>query len=190
MHKRLIAATLFLTLLASGCGGGGASSATSGPSAASEPSAEFLQPGGTGNKYVTFGKEASPEEREAASKVLEQNLKAREDAKFGTQCHTLAPAGRQEISKALKRVKANYFKKYVPGPCPKELREFAEPFVDSEIGRIDTLSGAISVLRVKGNSAYALYHGNDKNDYDMPMANIDGQWKVVSLSPTRLGPTS
>jgi hypothetical protein len=189
MHKGLIAATLILILLASGCGGGGASDATSGPSAASEPSTEFLQPGGPGDKYVTFGEEASAAEREAASKVLATNLKAREDAKFGIQCHTLDEAGQVEVQKALERIKATYHKKYVPGPCVKELRELAEPLVDSEVGRTDTLSRPISALRIKATSAYALYHGNDKNDYAMPMENVGGRWEVSSLNPIKLGTT-
>ncbi len=188
MRKGLIAATLILMLLASGCGG--TSSTNSRASASNEPSTEFLQPKGTGNKYVTFGEEASPEEREAASKVLATNLRAREDAKFEIQCRTMNAPGRREINLALKRIKATYHKKYVPGPCAKELRELAEPLVDSEVGRTDTLSGSISALRIKADSAYALYHGNDKNDYAMPMTTAGGQWKVGSLNPTKLGPAA
>jgi len=72
--------------------------------------------------------------------------------------------------------------------CPKELKKLAEPLSGSKQIRADTLTGEIAALRVKGTQAYALYHGNDGNDYAVPMEMEGGSWKVGAIIPTELPP--
>jgi hypothetical protein len=185
--KLLLAATTVVALivLAMGCGGGSSSSSSTAGSTREDPageaSAEFLHPKSPNNKYVKFGTEAPTAEREAASKVLEENLKAREEADFATQCATLNPATLEEVASPKEKGSA------AAAACPKAVKELADPLNRTRKIRADTLGGPIAALRMKGEKAYALYHGNDKKDYLMPMEKENGVWKVGSLTTTELG---
>ena len=169
-------------LLLVGCGGGSSTAdvgKTSG-GGPSEPSKQFQDPEGPKGKepVATFGKESGDAEREDASAVLAENLTAREKADFATQCDTL---GKRGIEAILGKGKGGERSK-----CQKELKKLAEPLSGSKEIRADTLSGEIAALRVKGNQAYALYHGNDGKDYAMPMELEGGSWKVGGIVTTEL----
>jgi len=175
-------ALIGLALIVAGCGGGGSSSSGGGsssapssdPSASPEPNAEFKTSHG-GKKIVEFGEEGSLEEWEAANAVVVENLKAREAGDWAGQCKTLSQAGIEEIRGTKKR-----------SECPARLKEIGEPLSRTKKLREDTLPGSIQVLRVKGNQAYALYNGNDGNDYAMPLIKEDGQWRVTRLTTIEL----
>jgi hypothetical protein len=179
---RAIALAAMATLLLVGCGGGGSTSVgtTSSSGGAAEPSKEFQDPeGAKGPEPVaTFGKESGDAEREEASAVLAKNLTAREKADFATQCETLGKRG-LEVVLGKSKVAAQ-------SKCQKELKKLAEPLAGSKEFRIDTLSGEVAALRVKGSQAYALYHGSDGQDYAMPMERESGEWKVGSIATTGL----
>jgi hypothetical protein len=173
--------------LVSSCGGGSNSASTSSGSSTSssegkvgKTSAEFLRPKAPNNKYVKFGAEAPTAEREAATKVLEENLKARQDGDFVTQCASLDKATIEELAEPRKGAAAE-------AACPAALKKLAEPLKSTTKARADTLGGPIAVLRIKGPKAYALYHGNNKTDYSMPMVKEGGSWKVGSLVGSELG---
>ncbi len=170
---RAVALAAVAGLLLVGCGAGGSSSASEGSTGA--PSKQFQDPEGPNGKepIATFGKESEGAEREEASAVLEKNLTAREKANFATQCNTLGKRGLESLlgkGEGTKRSK-----------CQKELKKLAEPLSETKKIRADTLSGEIAALRVKGNQAYALYHGNDGKDYAMPMEMEGGSWKVGAI---------
>jgi hypothetical protein len=173
-----IALLALASLLVAGCG---RSSSSGDSSTASEASAQFLQPGSANNKLVKFGSEAPSGVREEASKVLTDNLEARQAANFTAQCATLAQKQLEQVSKAkgAKAVKA----------CPKELRKLAEPLSGSKSIRANQLTGPISALRVKGDEAYALFHGKDGDDYAVPMRPEGGGWEVAAIVLTKLGTT-
>lgn len=185
--RRLRIATLVsvigLSLLASGCGGNSSSSDDSGTTKAAvkeatpEPSSEFLDD--SNRSIVKFGTEASLKEREAAGAVLAENLKAREAADFKTRCDTLTAKAIEEIPGATEPggLKDN---------CAVALKELATPLLHSAKIRKDTLSGPIAALRVKGDAAYALYHGNDGKDYGMSLKKEDGTWKVGAIETIEL----
>jgi hypothetical protein len=159
-----------------GCGGGSSSSsgASSEGRSGAGPSAEFLKPKGK-NEIATFGQEAPPELREAASAIVTESLKARAAADFATQCETLNMKGIADVPGA-----ENH------SDCPKALRAYAEPLANSKKIRADTLSGPIAAFRVKGDQGYAIYHGNDGKNYAMPMEKEDGSWKVSSVTTIEL----
>jgi hypothetical protein len=180
----VFAATLIaVALVAAGCGGGSSGSeataaTTAGSSTARDATAQFLKPGET-NPTVEFGKEASAALREEVSRVVAKSLKARESAAFETQCQTLS-------------IKAIHV---VPGGnnrsvCPAALKKFATPLSETVKARKDTLSGSIDAMRVKGDKAFALWHGNDRNDYSMPLEKEGGSWKVASILTTELSSTA
>ena len=168
-------AILATVLLTAGCGSG----STNSTQKSTELSAQFLRPQSPNNKYVTFGAEAPVTEREAASKVLAENLEAREAANFAAQCATLDLAEVEEVAEE----RGNQAKKI----CTKALRITAEPLKGSEKVRADPLVGRITALRVNGLKAYALFHGIDKIDYAVPMTKEGGDWKVGAILMTELG---
>jgi len=169
---------------AAGCGGGSSSDASAQGSGSSEieaskpgegePSRTFLSKSGE-NKIPKFGREASADERAAASKVLEENLQAREAGDWAAQCASLTPGAIKEVHEGAVEQGAG------SGGCTKELKARAEPLQRSQSLRVNTMTGPIDALRFKGHRAYALYHGTGSQDYAMPMEKIDGEWKVDSL---------
>jgi hypothetical protein len=178
------AALASIGLLAVGCGSGSNSSTSSGTTGAAvaagngpELSAEFLNK--TDRSIVKFGKEASAAEREAASAVLTESLEAREAGDFATQCATLTSTAIAEIPGARESgsLKDN---------CPAALKELATPLSQSAKARKNTLSGPITALRVEGNVAHALYHGNDGKDYAIGLEKENGVWKVGSIETIEL----
>jgi hypothetical protein len=178
---------LILALVAvTGCGSSGGSSSSS-----SESGTEASQPlTGTrsfpktaeSKQYVAFGKEAGATDREAASAVLTENLEARQGADFAGQCSSLGKAGLEAVLGAMKSSEV----KAARAECAGSLKSLAEPLSSTKEVRTNTLSGPISALRVKGPKAYALYHGNDGNDYAMPMEKEGGKWMVGSIVTTEL----
>lgn len=172
---RMIAGVAVLVLIAAivmaGCGG------SSSDANETEAGKTFLKKGSK-NKIATFGEEADSDEREAASEVLEENLEAREAGEWAKQCSSLSAGRLKQIEKnSLLGPEAN---------CAEDIKSFAEPLPESKEARENTLEGSIDALRVKGDKAYALYHGKDGKDYAMPMRMEDGEWKVGSLTTTEI----
>jgi hypothetical protein len=181
----MVAATL-MAAFASGCGSGDSSSSTSSDSSsgnATTPSesagiASFLKKGSK-NKIATFGQEASAEEREAASSVLEENLQTRAAGDWASQCSTLAAATiKKEVEEAP-------IAQGIEG-CAKQLEAQAKPLSITKGVRANTMTASIGALRVKGDKAFALYHGTKGVDYSMPMEKEGDEWKVASLTTTKL----
>jgi hypothetical protein len=188
-------AALAIAALIAGCGGGssssGSSTSSSGASSpnsestspasessgGSEPSAEFFGPTGK-NQTAEFGEEASDEEREAASEVLEENLEARAAGDWKGQCDTLSAAVAKNTAKQgeVANVKG----------CAASLELLAQPPARTKAFRANTMTGPIDALRVEGNDGFALYHGAEGQDYSMQMEKEDGEWKVSSLSTRTL----
>jgi hypothetical protein len=177
---------LAVVWLVAGCGGGSSSDADADAQRSESDGIEASEPGegepsrsflskGDQNKIPKFGREASAKERAAASKVLEENLRAREAGNWSAQCASLTP-------EAIIEVKEGAVAQGVGGGgCAKELKARAEPLQRSKPLRVNTLTGPIDALRFKGRRAYALYHGPGGQDYAMPMEKIKGTWKVNSL---------
>lgn len=157
-----------------GCGG------SSGSSNANEPEASkaFLSPKGK-NTIPKFGEEASSDEREAASAVLEENLEARAAGEWAKQCASMSVA-------AIKKVEGAAAYRNIPKGCVSALKTQGEPKSETQSVRENTMSGPIDALRVKGEKGYALYHGTKGKDYAMPMEKENGEWKVGSVVTTEL----
>jgi len=164
-------------LLLVACGSGSSSSPrTSADTGGGEASSQFLV-AGKPNKIARFGQEATAAEREAASSVLEQNLRARAAGDWAKQCSSLTAA----IVAGIKERASNLG---IEHGCAKDLETEAEPAPKSV--RVDTLTGPIDALRVKGDRGYALYHGKHGIDYAMPMRKEDDTWKVAAEVTTKL----
>ena len=156
---------------ATGCG--------SGSSDANETEAgkTFLKKGAK-NTIPKFGEEASSDERDAASEVLEENFEARAAGEWAKQCESLTKKQLDEIDK-----------ESILGPkgtCVEDIERQALPLTASKGVRENTMTGPIDALRVKDSRAWALYHGVKGKDYAMPMKKEGDEWKVDSLTTTEL----
>lgn len=173
----LILAALAITAVAvAGCGSSGSSS--SAESTASTESSAAGKPFKGEPKIVKFGKPAPAGDVEAASKVLAENLEARESADFATQCASLTPAAQGEVVGSQTPNTAQ--------ECPKKLEELATPLKETKEIRTNTFDGVIDELRMKGSNAYALYHGNDGKNYAMPLQLEGKVWRVGSIVTTEI----
>jgi hypothetical protein len=176
-EQRILSALIVaaaLAIIAAGCGGGSSSDANE-----PEASKTFLVKGDS-NKIAKFGEEADGDEREDASEVLEENMVAREAHDLPVQCSSLT-AG------AIKRAEEEAFV-WEPGPgCEPNLKELGTPWSITKEIRENTMTGPIDALRVKGDKAWALYHGAKGKDYAIKMKKEDDEWKVDSLTTTELG---
>ena len=181
-------AAIFLVLaavVAAGCGSSGSTDPTTG--GASSQAAAGTQSFAKDTKskeIVEFGQESAAPEREAASAILTENLKARQAAEFASQCSSLGKAGLETVVGKIGAGGAEI--KKAQAKCPTTLKGLAEPLATSNEARKNTLSGPISALRVEGTKGYALYHGNDGKDWAMPMEKEGGKWLVASISTTEL----
>jgi hypothetical protein len=180
----LITAAL-MTALVAGCGAGGSSSSSGSSTSASADSTGTTASSSEGaagfdtqSKLATFGQEADPADREAASSVLEENLQAREAGEWAVQCASLSAA-------ALKGVEESPAASPGRG-CVKNLQAQAEPLPESKPARVNTMIEPIAALRIKGNEAYALYHGANGADFAIPMDKEGGEWKVAALITQQL----
>lgn len=182
MGLKLATGMVLVVLLAciAGCGGGGDTSSSTSTAKeetagtkSKDVSAQFLKKDGSNKFFVEYGDEASAAEREAAGAVLAKNLEAREDKDFEIQCATLNMKQIKELAIG---------KKGDPRAlCPKKLDEYARPYAKSKSTREDTFKQPLVALRVKGKTAYALFHGTNGTNYAFLMEKEDGQWKVAAL---------
>ena len=177
-HIPLLLAMLALAAAAiAGCGSSSSSSQSSSgtEAAATPPSKPF-----TGPKEITkFGKPGSPGDVQAASKILAENLEAREKANFASQCASLNASTQTEITGAKKSAER-------VSECPTKLEGMASPLSKTAGTRKDTFDGSIDELRVQGAKAWALYHGNDGKNYAIPLQREAGGWKVGSILTTEI----
>jgi hypothetical protein len=180
---------VIVMLLISGCGGSAASSRQSSTSAKDVNEASHLRAlSFTNDKraatYVTFGREGSEVEREEASKVLTENLEARQKGDFVTQCATLSPLAVESVinPEGIPKVKSELG----PRACPRKLKALATPLSKSTAIRVNTLDGPIDAFRTDGKKAYALYHGTGGKDYAIEMEKIHGGWRVGALLTVQL----
>ncbi len=164
-------AVIACVLTLSACGGG-SEGATSTAVERGEPSAEFAGSGPNG-KLAKAGKEASAEEREAASEVLEENLQARAAGDWESQCGSLA-AG---LIKGLEKTAA---KGGSEKSCAAILEAAAKKAPEATLE--DTMTEPIAALRVNGSRAFAFYHGAGGKDYVVPLQKEGGGWKVAAIA--------
>ncbi len=139
------------------------------------PGREFLVPGGD-NAVQTFGREASKAEREQASRVIAEWMKARAAKNWKKDCsylsrryvHILVAEDATLVSGG--RIKT----------CPRALAYFG-PQASGDYK--NTLTGPIDSLRVRDGMGWAQYHGRDGRDWVLSMDREDGRWWVSIAAP-------
>ncbi|HWX44979.1 MAG TPA: hypothetical protein VNY52_06625, partial [Solirubrobacteraceae bacterium] len=146
---------------------------TSNSSSSSGPAASFRTPGGD-NSIPDYGNEAPPTERQRATAALAAFLRARANGEWSKACTYLAGTTRSQLERL-----AGASKGRVSG-CGPILAALSKGPAST---RADTLTAGVASLRIKGNSAFALYHGPKGSKYVMPLRNEGGAWKVSELAP-------
>jgi hypothetical protein len=137
-------------------------------------SREFLLPDGD-NAVQFFGKEAPPAIREDASHVIHAWMRARVAEDWKADCKHLSVGYTKTLVED-----ANSVSKGKATNCPQTLAFFGD---EASGTSGNTLTGPIDSLRVRGNRAFAQWHGPHQIDWVLPMRIEDGVWKVESAGP-------
>ncbi len=207
LARFLGAAGLILTAILglSACGGGGSTTtssailapattvttATTTPTVvAAKPSGEAPRPlsssaskkGAAGfrvtkgdNSIPDFGREAHPSERQRAVAALTAFLRARANGEWSKMCKYLSRPNLRLFHGFAEHSKGRAM------DCGAVLAALQKKSSAAE--RADPLTSGLAALRIKGKSAFALFHGANNNKYVMPMQNEGGAWKVTQLAP-------
>jgi hypothetical protein len=149
-----------------------ASGSSSGGGAASfrEPHAD--------NSIPDFGAEATASERARATAALTAFLNARASGEWPKACPYLSRATRAQLERFGGAAKG------ASKGCGVALAALSGGDAHSAgSSHAETLAGSVAALRVKGNSAFALYRGPSASKYVMPMVKEGGAWKVGQLAP-------
>ncbi len=144
------------------------------PSSGSGSAAGFRAPSGD-NSIPDYGSEAPPSERERAATALAAFLRARANGEWATACTYLAAATRTQFERLLGGAKAR------AGGCARILAELSKG--SAAHAETLTLTAGVAALRIKGTSAFALFHGPKGSKYVMPMRNEGGAWKMSQFAP-------
>ena len=148
-------------------------STTTAPSGSGGGAASFRAPSGD-NSIPDYGSEAPPTERERAAVALAAFLQARAKGEWSTACTYLAVTTRTPLERLLGRTQAK------AGGCARVLAELSK---SSAAAHAETPTADVVALRIKGNSAFALFHEAKGSKYVMPMRNEGGAWKMSQLAP-------
>jgi hypothetical protein len=123
-----------------------------------------------------FGREAPRAEREEASRVIEGWLRARAATDWVEDCSYLSRRYRH----GLVVEDAMSVSNGEVQNCPQALAFFG---IAASGDYVNTLSGPIDSFRIASGEGIALYHGNDGNDWSVPMAKEAGRWWVAIAAP-------
>jgi hypothetical protein len=139
------------------------------------PTREFFIRHGD-NAVQTFGREATPAEREQASRVIEAWMKARAAQDWKRDCSYFARAYvHQLVATDATQVTHGRVK-----TCPQALAYFGHKASGSYK---NNLTGPIDSLRIGEGHGYAQYHGNDGHDWVIPVDREDGKWLITNSTP-------
>jgi hypothetical protein len=149
------------TTTAGGSGGGAAS---------------FHVQGGD-NSIPEYGQEASASERARAETALAAYLRARARGEWPVVCSKLASATRaqlEQLGRAAAKARGTAM------GCGQILKALSGT---SAAARADMLVSGVAALRVKGTTAFALFHGSRGSKWVITMREEGGAWKVSELAP-------
>ncbi len=138
----------------------------------------FRAPSGD-NSIPNYGSEAPPTERERATAALAAFLQARAKGEWPRACTYLATPTRTQLERLLGAAAKG---KAQAGGCGRTLAALSKGPAAAHADSL-TLTGGVVALRIKGKSAFALFHGPKGSKYVMPMVSEGGAWKMNQLAP-------
>lgn len=174
-------------LLMTGCGGGDSATGEAAKQQKVDwslfpkgPTRQFIIPNGD-NAVQTYGREGTPAERAAVSRVLHAWLRARAAKNWAKDCSYLSRYYIKMIT-----ADAHSDSKGKVSGCAATLAYFKG---NASGDFANNLPGQIQSLRVgrgegRGEAeAYAQYHGNDGKDWVVPVTRENGEWRVANAKP-------
>jgi hypothetical protein len=167
-----------------GCGGGGGSSQSQ------TQSSSEAQPGqakGAAPEEVnaeesieSFGEEAEGSERDEVLAAFHAYLGALSEGDERGACARLAANVQQSLSQLAAKAKKSL-------SCPQLLEALLSPQA-GQIARGQE-EGKITKVRVKGDTAFVVFHAPGARLFQLTFAREGGEWKATSLSASVLAPT-
>ena len=189
MRLKVGVALIIALAVATGCGSGDSSTVadTGKPRPfpwLKGPSREFLVPEGD-NVVQTFGEEATPEERERASRVIALWMKARAVQDWPRDCSYFSRAYKHSFVVTDARVVSEGKVR----TCAEALDFFGHQASGKNYK--NNLTGSIDSLRVGDGDGvegqaylgFAQYHGNDGRDWIIPLEREGSEWKIAKAAP-------
>lgn len=142
-------------------------------------SEQFRQEGGD-NSVQDFGEEADEAEFDAAAAALHDFLDARAAGDWNAACDYVSKTIVKSFEKLIARAK-----KADAVSCGEILEQLTNPAARKSM-KAEAAAANVGSLRVGRESSFIIYTGAEGTILAMPMANEDGDWKVVSLAGTPL----
>lgn len=138
--------------------------------------------GGGDNSVPTYGSEAVSSVRRLAEGALAGYLSARSREDWASACKFLAASTVGQLERFAKGSGSG------PTGCAATLKTLSSTGSASSLA--DPLTHGLTSLRVKGQSAFALWVGPEKQQYAMPMVREGSGWKLTQIAPLPYPPGS
>jgi hypothetical protein len=152
-------------------------SAAAQSASARHDSAPFETKGGD-NSIQESGSEASSSELDQAAVVLHGYLDSRAAGSWGRACTFVTPG----LIASMRQLAGGAGAKL---SCPKLFASLSAGLPAAALR--EAAIAEVGALRVKGDSAFLLFHGAHGADYFISMVREGGEWKVAALAPSPLG---
>jgi hypothetical protein len=170
---------LALVIVVASCGGDSDTGETTGKNNVffpriKGPSREFLIRGGD-NIVQSFGEEGTAAERAQASRVIHAWMRARAAEDWAQDCKYFSKLYANTLTNDAKRVTNGKVT-----TCTEALDFFGKT---ASGDLVNTLTGPIDSLRVRGHNGFAQWHGIKKTDWVLPMREEGGVWLVDIAAP-------
>jgi ketosteroid isomerase-like protein len=178
LARALASGALLLALLClGGCGGGGSSTRSS-SEASSQQSAPPQQ--NAEASIEGFGEEAEGSERAEVEGAFHSYLGAIAAGDEEAACSYLAA----RVTESLQQLAAKAKKEI---SCPQLLEALLSPQA-AQIAE-GQAEGEVTKIRVKGDTAFVVFHAPGARLYQLTLAREEGEWKATSLSASVLAPS-
>lgn len=181
---RYAGAGLLLCLLALwGCGGGSSSTSQAqssgetqqGQTAKSAPKEENAE-----ESIEGYGSEAGGSDRAALLSTFHGYLGALAEGDEQKACSYLADNVRQSLQQLAAKAKKSL-------SCPQLLEALLSPQAD-RIAKVQA-EGKVTKVRIKGNTAFLVFHAPGARLYQLTLAKEGNEWKTTTLSAAVLAPS-
>ena len=172
------AALLFALLCLGGCGGGGSSSQSSTQSSSEATTTQSAPAEQNAEESIEgFGEEAEGSERGEVLGAFHAYLGALADVDYPAACFRLSARVRHSLSHLTKGKLS----------CERAMALLLAPSTAKTTAQQD--EGKITKVRLKGDTAFVVFHAPGARLYQLTLAREGGRWKVTSLSAAVLAPS-
>ena len=174
MSRGALLALLLGAVLLSGCGGGGSSSSTE------TQSTSQAAPQNAEASIEGYGDEAEGSDREAVLSAFHAYFGALAQGDEQAACSRLGA----NVQRSLQSLAAKSKKEL---SCAQLLELLLSPQA-KQIAK-GQANGKITKVRIKGDTAFIVFHAPGARLYQLTMVEEEGEWKATTLSASVLAPS-